>query len=95
MAAGALRYCQVSPCGEHSHVNPLPFAHSVINIVAATVCFLMLLLSPVNCSYLNPCSLCFIALILLSNPQGRKGKDGRGSGLECIARNTEFGNTIP
>lgn len=33
MAEGTLRYCQVSLCGEYSHVNHLPLVHSAINIV--------------------------------------------------------------
>lgn len=51
---------------------------SVISIVDGTVSFVISLLCPVNCSYLNLLSLLFVSPILLSSlPQENGGWGGR------------------
>lgn len=62
------------------------FVPSVIGIVAATVCFLMSLLFPVKCSYLNAQSLPFVLTIPCSGAVRVEGRRGAASSFSEFAK---------
>lgn len=68
---------------------------SVITIGSVTVCFLISLLFPVNCSYLRPWSLPFVPPVSFSN-RGGEGEVNMWHIVWCgFSRNIKFDNAIP
>lgn len=99
-------FCQVGLCifWAFLHMNHSLFLYVfLINIVAATACFLISLLFPVNCSYLELWSVPFTHPVLLPGYlEGVGGRSGGGSGaskwqcgLESLGRRTKLWSTIP
>lgn len=85
--------------GDHSSANSSLHAPSVIRIVDITANYLISLLFPVNCSYLNLWTLPFVSPAPLSTLPEEEGVRVRGDvrekQVECFSKNTKLGNTIP
>lgn len=82
--------------GEHSSANSSLHPPSVITIVDITANFLISVLFPVNCSYLNLWTLTFVSPTPLSiPPEGEGWYERKANYLGCFNGNTKLGNTIP